>query len=121
CRIHGKLGGEKKPLPCRIFPWELTASPTGVRVAVQRECRDFANATSDARPTIAESEAELRALLAEIPGLWAPSLTPVLRVDKLASWSDYEALEADLLALIASGDVAPTFAAFAERLGEPAA
>lgn len=118
CRIHGKLGGDKKPLPCRIFPWELTASPTGVRVAVQRECRDFANATNDERPTIAESEAELRGLLAEIPGLWSPSLTPVLRDDKLASWSEYEALESELLALSRLGEVAPTFAAFAERLGQ---
>lgn len=118
CRIHGKLGGDKKPLPCRIFPWELTASPTGVRVAVQRECRDFANATSDERPTIAESEAELRALLAEIPGLWTPSITPVLRDEKLASWADYEALEAELLALCQHGEVAPTFAAFAARVGQ---
>lgn len=121
CRIHGKLGGDKKPLPCRIFPWELTASPTGVRVAVQRECRDFANATNDERPTIAESEAELRALLAEIPGLWTPSITPVLRDDKFASWADYEALEAELLALCEVGkgaEVVPTFAAFSARVGQ---
>lgn len=97
CRIHGKLGGEKKPLPCRIFPWELTATPTGVRVAVQRECRDFLGATSADKPTIAESEAELRTLLAEIPGLFTPPLTPMTRSEKVASWAEYEAIESRLL------------------------
>lgn len=97
CRIHGKLGGDKKPLPCRIFPWELVATPTGVRAAIQRECRDFFTATAEDKPMLEEAHDELVALLREIPGLWSPSTTPVLRGQKLDAWDDYERLEAHLL------------------------
>ena len=97
CRIHAQVGGDKKPLPCRIFPWELTATPTGIRVAVQRECRDFLAATADTTPSIADAHEELTALLAAIPAIPTPKLTPVLRGVELPSWAAYEALEASLL------------------------
>lgn len=123
CRIHAALGGDKKPLPCRTFPWELVATPSGVRVAVQRECRDFLRATADEQPLVDESRAELEALvaaLAEAGGLPVARSLPVLRGRELDSWAAWEAIESELMAIVATCDgVRPreTFAALAARLG----
>jgi Fe-S-cluster containining protein len=108
CRIHAKVGGDAKPLPCRIFPWELVLTPTGVRVAVQRECRDFLAATADDRPQVRDAEAELVALVQQIPELPVARLAPRLRGQELASWADVEALEADLRAALAAPHPAPS-------------
>lgn len=97
CRIHRKLGAGMKPLPCRIFPYELTATPSGVRVAIQRECRDFLTATDDHQPALAEALEEVRAFLPELPQVPSPTLTPRLRDVQVDRWSDYEDLEVRLL------------------------
>jgi Fe-S-cluster containining protein len=97
CRIHRRLGAGQKPLPCRIFPYELTASPSGVRVAILRECRDFLAATSPEKPTLADSLDEVQAFLPELARLPVTTLTPRVRDTALDRWSDYEALEAQLL------------------------
>jgi Fe-S-cluster containining protein len=121
CRIHAKVGGDKKPLPCRIFPWELTATPTGIRVAVQRECRDFLAATSDSTPSIADAHEELTALLTAIPAIPTPKLTPVLRGVELPSWAAYEALEASLLLIsqVPTTTAADTFRNLSAALPAP--
>ncbi len=109
CRIHARLGGEKKPLPCRVFPWELVVTPTGVRVAVQRECRDFSAATASHQPLISEACTEggevetLVTALASLGGLPAARPIPVLRGAELDTWADYERLEDDLLSVITAG------------------
>lgn len=108
CRIHAKVGGDAKPLPCRIFPWELVLTPTGVRVAVQRECRDFLAATSEAQPLVSDAETELVALVQQIPELPVARLTPRLRGAELPSWADVESLETDLRAAVAASHPTPS-------------
>jgi hypothetical protein len=122
CRIHRKLGGGMKPLPCRIFPYELTATPTGVRVAVQRECRDFLAATDDGQPSLEEGLAEVRAFLPELAQLPSQTLTPKVRALQLGRWADYEALERGLLAACDAELAEVAFASFAAQLDavEPA-
>lgn len=104
CRIHAAVGGDKKPLPCRIFPWELVATPTGVRVSVQRECRDFLRATGPEAPPLEAARDELSALLKAIEVL--PTARPIATVGgrELASWAAWEALEAGLMAVVDACD-----------------
>ncbi|TNF32255.1 MAG: YkgJ family cysteine cluster protein [Deltaproteobacteria bacterium] len=91
CRIHADLGGDKKPRACRIFPYELVATPRGVAVTIQRECRGFLEARSGKR--LVDDTAALREVIA-----LAPRLSAVRRIISLApgrplSWDDYQALE----------------------------
>jgi Fe-S-cluster containining protein len=122
CRIHAKLGGNAKPLPCRIFPWELVATPSGVRVTVQRECRDFVRATAEDRPLLSEATAELSGLLRELEQLPVARLTTRLRGRELAAWAEWEALEGDLLGALETVDgvdQAEVFRALVARLPPP--
>jgi len=98
CRIHAELGGDKKPRPCRIFPYELIATPTGVAVTIQRECRGFPEARNG--KLLSESLDELRAVLALAGKL--PIVRPIVKhLDgRVITWTDYEALEARLHALV---------------------
>lgn len=116
CRIHARLGGAAKPLPCRIFPYELVATPTGVRVTVQRECRDFLRATGPDMPTLEAAGDEVAALVEALETLPAPTLVPKLRGVELRSWAAWEALEGELAAAIGD-DPRTTFAALAALAG----
>lgn len=125
CRIHARLGGEAKPLPCRIFPWEIVATPTGVRVAVQRECRDFLAATGPEAPPLEAARDELAALVEAIGELPTARPIPKLRGRELDSWAVWESFEQQLSAALVASDArnpAATFAGLAACLGEaPAA
>lgn len=112
CRIHSRLGGQAKPLPCRVFPWELVATPAGLRVTVQRECRDFVRATSDEQPLLSVANAELSALLEELEQLPEARLTARLGGQELASWADWEALEGRLLETLSEVDPSDQAALF---------
>lgn len=114
CRIHARLGGAAKPLPCRIFPYELVATPTGVRVTVQRECRDFLRATGPEAPPLDEAVAEVSALVEALDTLPSPATVPKLRGAELASWEAWEALEGELAAAIGD-DPLTTFTRLAAR------
>ncbi len=117
CRIHAAVGGDMKPLPCRIFPWELVATPTGVRVSVQRECRDFARATGPDAPALEEAMDELKALVEAIDVLPTARPIPTVRGHELASWAEWEALEARLMAAVVAGDGTDPGATFAGLIG----
>lgn len=124
CRIHARVGGDHKPLPCRIFPWELVATPTGVRVAVQRECRDFLAATGHDAPPLEAAHDELVALVEAIGELPTARPIPRVRGRELDSWAAWESLEQQLFAALAASDATDpgaTFAALAACLGEPGA
>lgn len=116
CLIHKRFGGDKKPEPCRIFPYEMLATPTGVVVTVQRECRGFLEARAGKR--LADDLDELRAMLALAPQR-ARVGTPRYRDGRTLAWADYEALEARLHARVdeGAGEELATFAALAQELG----
>jgi|GEM_PF-1966794 len=126
CRIHAALGGDKKPRACRIFPYEFVATPRGVAVTIQRECRGFLEARGGQR--LADHLDEIRSLVA-----LAPSLSTVKRIVAMAPgqpipWDHYQQLEDALHATVdqhaASADAAATLVAlrdvvFAAAGGEP--
>ena len=65
CEIHEHHGEELKPRGCRLFPMEIVATPRGVAVAVQMECRGFWEGRDGHR--LADSLPDLRKLLAIAP------------------------------------------------------
>jgi len=119
CLVHKRFGGDKKPVPCRIFPYEIVATPTGVVVTIQRECRGFLEARHGQR--LVDDLPDLRALLASVPAR-ARVGTPRRRDGSALAWADYEALEEALHTIVddAGGDDRTTFAALARGLGAPA-
>lgn len=66
CRIHEELGGRRKPLTCRTFPWRLHPTPEGVVVTASFSCPTV---VAQEGLTAGEQRSELRALQAE----WAAS------------------------------------------------
>jgi len=98
CRIHAAYGGDAKPRACRIFPYELIATPDGVVVTIQRECRGFPEARLGKR--LADDLPELRRLLRLVP--------PLARVRKVVElvgghtlrWPAYLALEDAMHAVV---------------------
>ena len=62
CLIHKEFGIERKPNPCRQFPFVFSQIGDRVAVSVQMECRAYWRAKQAARP-IDEEEVELRELL----------------------------------------------------------
>ena len=66
CRIHEELGGRRKPLTCRTFPWRLHPTPQGVVVTASFSCPTV---VAQQGLTVGEQRSELRALHAE----WAAS------------------------------------------------
>ncbi len=115
CVIHEELGGDAKPRICRLFPYQFMATPEGIAVSLQMECRGFVEARAG-RP-LRDQEAALRELLAIAPMIH--QVPPILALDEetTLSWADYERLEAalhgavdahprdDLAALVALRDV----------------
>lgn len=94
CVIHEELGGDAKPRVCRLFPYHFVATPKGISVSLQMECRGFGEAR--AGKPLAEQESEIRSLLAIAPTV--QRVRPVIMLDGVStlSWDDYETLEASL-------------------------
>ena len=105
CRIHGRLGVDKKPVPCRQFPYVFTRVGDRIDVSLQMECRAFDRAQSAAVPT-SESEVDIRALLS----IGAPvhSVPAVLTFADgiVLGRSDYDAIESGAIAAIRAVDLA---------------
>jgi len=113
CLIHKRHGGDKKPEPCRIFPYEMIATPDGVVVTVQRECRGFLEAGQGKR--LADDLDELRAVLALVPER-AKVGSARLRGEVLP-WDGYLALEERLHAVVDASDNEEVFAALWREVG----
>ncbi|MFO0744238.1 MAG: YkgJ family cysteine cluster protein [Myxococcota bacterium] len=108
CLIHKRFGGDKKPEPCRIFPYEMVATPTGVAVTIQRECRGFLEARQG--KLLKDDLDDIRALVALAPV--RPKVGAARRADgRVLPWAEYEALEARCHAVIdaTGGDELATF------------
>lgn len=109
CRIHSDLGAAAKPRTCRQFPFTFRATPGGVFVGVSFFCPAV---VGNEGPLLEESEAEIRAMLAEAPldeGSWSPE-----------AWVSYRALEAELRDAVAARPVSEALRdALSRRLGGP--
>lgn len=97
CDVQVRFGAAAKPFMCRLFPFLLRQSPSGVQVAVRLGDCLSAPRTSLGTP-LGSQHKELRALLAEQdrfdllpPLLW-------LGPDRLVEWPEYQALEKELIA-----------------------
>ncbi len=64
CTIHRVAGPEKKPIPCRQFPYTLTRTPNGIDVSFSTECRAWWRARAAGEP-VADELDSIRALLSD--------------------------------------------------------
>ena len=94
CGIHQDYGGDKKPRVCRLFPYQFVATPEGISVSLQMECRGFEEARGG-KP-LRDQEAGLRELLKLVPNL--RRVRPVILLDGLTplTWDGYSSLEEEL-------------------------
>jgi len=91
CELHRRWGPEAKPACCNTFPFLFVATPRGVAVSLQLECRSHDRSRQGTPVT--EQVDLLRALLPGIPRL--RRVPPVLFLDAVrgCTWEEYEALE----------------------------
>ena len=111
CMIHREIGGEKKPRICRLFPFQFTATPEGVAVSLQMECRGFVDARKG--PKLADQEAEIRRLLALAPSVQRVPPEVKLRGRQGCTYAEYLELENQLHAAVDAHADAPTEALMA--------
>jgi len=62
CLIHARLGKNKKPTPCRQFPYVFSRLNNRIQVSLQMECRAYLKAKNAAEHTRTQ-EADLRNLI----------------------------------------------------------
>jgi Fe-S-cluster containining protein len=91
CGIHAELGADAKPAICQIFPVEFVATPDGVAVSVQMECRAYHEARRGRK--LSEREDELRRMLAMVPRLGRIPTRLRLDEDRDLSWEEWVELE----------------------------
>ncbi len=91
CIIHSDYGGDRKPSICRLFPYQFIATPNGIAVSLQMECRGFTEARVGT--PLKDQEEELRGLLKLVPQL--RSVRPVILLDdkQPLPYPEYERLE----------------------------
>lgn len=132
CEIHRRVGGEVKPLVCRLFPYTFTRlgprASAGIAVSLQFESLAL-GANHGSGPRLSESEAALRKLLVELGSVPAlPDSVPLgegLRVPlRSALQCDAAALEAlegcpdgTPVSALARRVLAPLRSLLAERTG----
>ncbi len=94
CAIHADYGAASKPDDCRLFPWMFTATPEGIAVSIQMECRGFPEARKGKR--LIDQEAEIREMLALAQT--RTELPPILTVTGHLSmtYQAYSLMEKDL-------------------------
>lgn len=93
CLIHQEHGGDKKPDVCRLFPFQMVATPDGVAVSLQMECRGFVEARSGA--PLREQESGIREILQFAPlKRVRPSIA--LARGRILGWNDYKVVEEEL-------------------------
>ncbi len=112
CTIHGQYGGDAKPRVCRLFPYQFIATPDGVAVSLQMECRGFVDARQGT--PLKDQEADLRKLLALAP---LPRVRPIIMLDGATplTWRDYNPVEEALHAAVEANRANPPAALVALR------
>lgn len=99
CSIHERLGLEKKPRPCRQFPYVFARTGDTLSVSLQLECRAYWEARQ-AAPPMAESEAELRELLRGGAPVHSVPSRIVIDSGLWIARSEYVELEEELIAAV---------------------
>ena len=103
CRVHAEHGPEAKPDGCRRFPLGLIATPDGGRVTTMHRCpcRTMGERPDlkeeDVLPSIADSSGRPKADD-------RVSKVKIRRKGKKVSWSEWKAIEADVLDRLADGE-----------------
>ena len=94
CMVHGLLGGDRKPAICQIFPFQFVATPDGVAVSLQMECRCYHEARRGRK--LSAQQDELRRMLALVPRLGRIPTRLVLEEGQVISWEEWVRLEEEL-------------------------
>lgn len=95
CSIHGELGGGNKPLACQLYPYSVTATPTGYYASLSFACPSV---VAGAGGDLEANRQELLGLLEE-RGAGAQELPHQVEIaeGRQVSWSSYQSLEVRLL------------------------
>lgn len=117
CTIHDEHGAEAKPDDCRLFPWMFVATPKGIAVSLQMECRGFNEARKGQR--LIDQIPDIRKTLALAKGATRRPqvIPPILTVtgSLTLSFDAYDSLETRLHQLVDTHGRHPTQALIAMR------
>lgn len=105
CRIHAKFGPAAKPLPCRIYPYELVPAGDHWNLGVRFACpsaaensgRPLAEHLAEAREYSAALEARATTAAVSIP-------PPLLQGSQRVSWGDFGRIVAGLSRILADDE-----------------
>jgi Fe-S-cluster containining protein len=94
CLLHQRYGASSKPRICRLFPYNLVATPKGVAVSISQECRGYAEARHGQKLT--EQVDEIRDMLEFAPRI--ERTRPVLRLsaEQALTYRRYQDIETAL-------------------------
>jgi Fe-S-cluster containining protein len=102
CRVHATLGPQDKPATCRLFPFYLVGTPTGVRVSTSHRCtcRSIGERQAlDAERVLAELGMAGR----DLPLAWSAPARIGIDAGRDVSFAEWTAREARLLEKLNAG------------------
>jgi Fe-S-cluster containining protein len=102
CRVHATLGPQSKPATCRLFPFYLVGTPTGVRVSTSHRCTCRSIGQRQALDP-ARALAELGMADRELPLAWSAPARIALDAGRDVSFVEWTAREARLLERLNAG------------------
>jgi Fe-S-cluster containining protein len=106
CRVHATLGPQSKPATCRLFPFYLVATPSGVRVATSHRCtcRSIGERAPLDAPRV---RAEIDVPDGALPIAWSAPARIALDAGRDVSFAEWTAREARLLERLNAGNGLP--------------
>jgi Fe-S-cluster containining protein len=106
CRVHATLGPQSKPATCRLFPFYLVATPTGVRVATSHRCTCRSVGQRDPLDAARVRE-EIGVADRALPIAWTAPARIALDAGRDVSFAEWTAREARLLEKLNDGSGLP--------------
>jgi Fe-S-cluster containining protein len=111
CRVHATLGPQLKPATCRLFPFYLVGTPTGVRVSTSHRCT--CRSIGEREPLdVARVRAELGVAHGELDGelslAWTAPARVALDAERDVTFAEWTAREARMLEKLNAGVGLPT-------------
>jgi Fe-S-cluster containining protein len=102
CRVHAMLGPQTKPATCRLFPFYLVGTPTGVRVSTSHRCTCRSVGEREALDP-ARVRAELGIPDEALPLAWSAPARIAVDAERDVPFAEWAAREAQLLEKVNAG------------------
>lgn len=117
CSVHAELGGDKKPLACQLYPFQLVPTPAGHHVSMVYSCPAVLAGIGEKIQTYAP---ELETLLQEQEEHFGqcpfPEDSVPLTQAQVGTWQEYIELEKAILQMLAGKHLFAGLVALACRL-----